>query len=118
MNTEYPKFLSKIAKGEDKIEGEAQDSLAKVIAKIIKKDDLEKKVIGLEGDWGSGKSNLIKIIQSKLGEEYHTFIFDAWGSQEDLTRKSFLEQLLNELFNQEFLTSADVAALSRFPKDL
>ncbi|OWW25839.1 hypothetical protein B4Q04_09615 [Zobellia sp. OII3] len=107
MNTEYPKFLSKIAKGEDKIEGEAQDSLAKVIAKIIKKDDLEKKVIGLEGDWGSGKSNLIKIIQSKLGEEYHTFIFDAWGSQEDLTRKSFLEQLLNELFNEEFLTNKE-----------
>lgn len=101
--SDYPKFLSKIAKGEDKFEGGSQDNLAKVISEVIKEDKIEKKVIGLEGEWGSGKSNLIKIIQSELGSNYHTFIFDSWGSQEDLTRKSFLEQLINELFLNEFL---------------
>ncbi|MEO9892734.1 P-loop NTPase fold protein [Aurantibacter sp.] len=107
MSKDYPVFLSRIAKGEDKIEGGSQDNLADVISEIIIEDKLEKKVIGLEGDWGSGKSNLIKIIQSKLGQNYHTFIFDAWGSQEDLTRKSFLEQLINELFTEEFLTEKE-----------
>ncbi|SHK22481.1 KAP family P-loop domain-containing protein [Maribacter aquivivus] len=107
MNKNYPIFLSRIAKGEDKIEGGSQNNLAEVISEIIKEDKLEKKVIGLEGDWGSGKSNLIRIIQSRLGENYHTFIFDAWGSQEDLTRKSFLEQLINELFIEEFLTEKE-----------
>lgn len=104
---EYPIFLSKIAKGVDKVEGGSQMNLAKVISQVIKEDKLEKKVIGLEGEWGSGKSNLIKIIQTQLGENYHTFIFDAWGSQEDLTRKSFLEQLIDELFLNEFLTKKE-----------
>ena len=98
MNENYPVFLSKIATGEDKFEGESQTNLARVISKVIIEDKLEKKVLGLEGEWGAGKTNLIKIIQNKLGDDYHTFIFDAWGSQEDLTRKSFLEQLINELF--------------------
>lgn len=104
---EYPVFLSKIAKGVDKVEGGSQKNLAKVISQVIREDKLEKKVIGLEGEWGSGKSNLIKIIQSQLGENYHTFIFDSWGSKEDLTRKSFLEQLIDELFLKEFLTKKE-----------
>lgn len=103
----YPKFLSRIAKGVDKLEGGSQENLAKVISQVIKENKIEKKVIGLEGEWGSGKSNLIKIIQSQLGKNYHTFIFDSWGSQEDLTRKSFLEQLINELFLKEFLTEKE-----------
>lgn len=105
---DYPIFLSKTPKGEDKFEGGSQKKLASVIAKIIREEKVEKKIIGLEGEWGSGKSNLIKIIQSKLGENYHTFIFDSWGSQEDLTRKSFLEQLINELFLKQFLTEKEI----------
>ncbi len=100
---EYPIFLSKIADGKDKLEGKSQENLAKVISKVIIEDGVEKKVIGLEGEWGSGKSNLIKIIDSNLGENYHTFIFDSWGSQEDLTRKSFLEQLISNLFDEKIL---------------
>ncbi|SDQ74667.1 P-loop NTPase fold protein [Flagellimonas zhangzhouensis] len=107
MNENYPVFLSKIATGEDKFEGKSQENLAKVISNVINEENLEKKILGLEGDWGAGKTNLIKIIQSKLGKDYHTFIFDAWGSQEDLTRKSFLEQLINELFEAEYLTNKE-----------
>ncbi len=100
---EYPVFLSKIAKGEDTLEGKSQDKLADVINNLIKEDKLEKKVIGLEGEWGSGKSNVIRIIENKLGSNYHIFIFDAWGSQEDITRKSFLEQLIQQLFDEKIL---------------
>lgn len=99
-----PKFLSSKPSGRDEMEGKSHFRVAKLITETIIEDQLEKKVIGLEGEWGSGKSNVIKIIESELGSDYHTFIFDSWGSQEDLTRKSFLEQLINELFEKGYLT--------------
>jgi len=49
---------------------------------------------------------VIELIQSKLGDNHYTFVFDAWGSQEDLTRKSFLEQLINRLFDKKFLNDS------------
>lgn len=68
------------------------------ITQTIKSEILEKRVIGLEGEWGSGKSNVAKIIQDELEVNYYTYIFDSWCNQEDLTRKSFLEQLISKLF--------------------
>ena len=53
--------------------------------------------MGLDGTWGSGKSNLISIVKDTLGIEYHTFIYDAWSHQEDLQRRSFLEELTEDL---------------------
>lgn len=102
----YPIFLSGKPSGKDKIAGGSHKKTATIITKTIKSEILEKRVIGLEGEWGSGKSNVIKIIQEQLGDEYYTFIFDSWGNQEDLTRKSFLEQLIGQLFKKEFLIDA------------
>ncbi|WP_106795131.1 AAA family ATPase [Aquimarina sp. Aq78] len=99
----FPKFLSSKPTGEDKFAGGSHKKTAKIISETIRKESLEKRVIGLEGEWGSGKSNVIKIIQDELGKEYYTFIFDSWGNQEDLTRKSFLEQLISQLFKNNFL---------------
>jgi hypothetical protein len=99
----FPKFLSSKPTGEDKFAGGSHKKTAKIISETIRKESLEKRVIGLEGEWGSGKSNVIKIIQDELGKEYYTFIFDSWGNQEDLTRKSFLEQLIGQLFKNDFL---------------
>jgi hypothetical protein len=55
------------------------------------------RLLGLDGEWGSGKSNLIKILESKLEETHHVFIYDAWGHQEDLQRRAFLEELTAKL---------------------
>lgn len=106
MQKKYPIFLSSKPKSEDKFDGGSHNKLAEVISETIKEDTLEKKVIGLEGEWGSGKSQVIELIQSKLGDNHYTFVFDAWGSQEDLTRKSFLEQLINRLFDKKFLNDS------------
>ncbi|WP_203296544.1 P-loop NTPase fold protein [Luteirhabdus pelagi] len=103
-NDNYPKFISNIPTGEDSFSGGSHQKIATNVVKIIEGDLLDTKIIGLEGDWGSGKSNVVSMIQKQLSQEYYTFVFDAWGNQVDLTRKSFLEQLINELFAQELLS--------------
>lgn len=103
----YPRFLSSVPTGEDNLEGESQNKVAEVISNLIKEDKLEKKVIGLDGEWGSGKSNLIEIIKKKVGVNYYTYVFDAWGNQEDLTRRTFLEEIIDKLFEEGFLTDSN-----------
>lgn len=49
--------------------------------------------IGLEGSWGSGKSTVINLLQSKL-KDTKIFIFDAWAHEGDCLRRIFLESLL------------------------
>lgn len=107
IKPKHPIFLSGKPIGKDKFTGGSHKKTAKIITETIKSEILEKRVIGLEGEWGSGKSNVIRIIQDELGDEYYTFIFDSWGNQEDLTRKSFLEQLIGKLFKVDFLTDSE-----------
>ena len=62
------------------------------------------RIIGLEGKWGSGKSNVVEKIKKDLeGEGYYTFTYDAWGHQEDLQRRSILETLTNALIEDKVL---------------
>ncbi|MEO9806158.1 MAG: P-loop NTPase fold protein [Reichenbachiella sp.] len=104
----YPIFLSGKPDGIDKLEGKSQQKVSRAIVELIKKNNLERKVIGLEGEWGSGKSNVIEMIRDTLGNKYFTFIFDAWGNQEDLTRRTFLEEIIDELFlDSRLINKAD-----------
>jgi len=103
----FPKFISSKPKGEDGFEGKSQEKLANIISNLIREDSLEKKVIGLNGEWGSGKSNVIELVKKNLGEDYATFVFDSWGHQEDLTRKAFLEELIAHLFKQGIIESSE-----------
>ena len=99
-----PSFLKSSPIGEDQFEGKAQEQIAKHIASLIESNNAENKLLGLEGAWGSGKSNLIEILRSKLPKKtYHFFIYDAWGHQEDLQRRSFLEELTRELCDEKVI---------------
>lgn len=94
------KFLSDKPEGRDSFQSQAHTKIANVIADIIKKDEI--KLIGLEGEWGSGKSNIVKLLEKILSkEEYIFYTYDVWGHQEDLQRRSFLENL-TELMKNEF----------------
>lgn len=95
----YPRFLNNKPCGEDLFEGKSHEKIAKNVANIISKDSV--KIIGLDGGWGSGKSNMVNLIKSELDKKYHFFIYDAWGHQEDLQRRSILEELT------EYLTKED-----------
>lgn len=96
-NNQYPRFINNTPLGEDLFEGKSQQKIANNICKIIKTED-GCNIIGIDGGWGSGKSNLVKQVENILSVDgYHFFIYDAWGHQEDLQRRSFLEELTENL---------------------
>lgn len=109
-NNGYPRFILDKPNGDDVFEGQSQTNLANNICNYIRSNDSAPsrgqmpRIIGLEGKWGSGKSNVVENIKKHLdGEGYHTFTYDAWGHQEDLQRRSILETLTNDLIENKVL---------------
>lgn len=109
-------FLSNKPLGEDLLDGQSQDKVAMAIKQHIlnvdskeePKDEEEEekalpRIIGIEGSWGSGKSNTLLQLKKKLGKDYYFFTYDAWGNQEDLQRRSLLQLLTNKLIKDEKL---------------
>ncbi|MDG2430871.1 P-loop NTPase fold protein [Flavobacterium sp.] len=92
-------FLTNKPLGEDLFVNKSQDKIANVISeKII--NDPEFKIIGIDGEWGSGKSNLVRLVEKKLENSHKFFVYDVWGHQEDEQRKSILVEL-TEFIKQE-----------------
>jgi hypothetical protein len=114
----YPHFISNKPSGIDRYTGKSQERLSKAIANYITSTDNESgiglvsRIIGLEGQWGAGKSNVIKQIEQTLSEKYYVFEYDAWGHQEDLQRRSFLETLTNNLIKNNFLSGDTLVLLN------
>lgn len=120
-NNNYPQFISNLPCGDDYTEGKSQERLAVAIAEHITAADGKTeaqlpRIIGLKGEWGTGKSNVIKILDKpneelqkahnvlkQIKDGYHIFEYDAWGHQEDLQRRSFLETLTKDLISEEIL---------------
>lgn len=108
---QLPKFLSKKTAGQDDFEGKSQENIATVISTQIIENPESHKMIGIEGSWGSGKSNLLEILKKKLGiennlsedEKFVYFLYDVWAHQEDIQRKSILTELINKLCDLKLL---------------
>lgn len=120
-NINFPRFIPPLPQGEDLYGGQSQQRLARGIAKYITQNDSDftpkddkrnaesntqntddeeqffPRIIGLEGAWGSGKSNVVLLLEKELGEQYRFFTYDAWANQEDLQRRSILELLTEYL---------------------
>jgi len=95
-----PKYLSSSPSGEDLFEGRSHQKISNTLFDLINDKGLPNNVVGLEGKWGSGKSNVVSILNKKFEDhesDYVFFTYDAWGHQEDLTRKTFLEELISHL---------------------
>ena len=99
------KILSKAPCNSDLFEGQAHMKLAEVIANEIETDE-KCTILGIDGGWGSGKSNLVGMIEKYLTNQtahpelkgkYYFFTYDAWGHQNDLPRRSILEELTSFL---------------------
>ena len=104
------RFLPNRPIGKDLYDGQSQDRIADAIMKhILDVDAIDDnnrtlpRIIGIEGVWGSGKSNTLLQLDKKLGDCYYFFTYDAWGNQEDLQRRSLLELLTKELVVKEML---------------
>lgn len=104
-----PRFLQNKPCGIDKFEGGSQKRLAETIARHFRQNDSSDgkdalpRIIGIEGIWGSGKSNVVKMLEKELSDDYYFFEYDAWGHQEDLQRRSILELLTSELIANDIL---------------
>lgn len=99
MEISSPKFLENSPIGEDQFEGKSQEKIANVLADIVQQNN-NFQVIGIEGSWGTGKSNLVKILCNKL-TDYTFFMYDVWGHQEDEQRRAILVELTELLSNSD-----------------
>ncbi|MEQ8881397.1 MAG: P-loop NTPase fold protein, partial [Cyclobacteriaceae bacterium] len=104
-HSEFPRFIDNKPSGEDQLDGKSHDRISSNISQIIKDEKYANKLIGLDGSWGSGKSNVIEIIKNKLQTSHYLFNYDAWGHQEDLKRRSFLEELIEDLCKLNLINS-------------
>lgn len=117
--TKQIKFLSNEPCREDAFEGHAHQDIAKQISYIIKTNK-KIHIIGLDGSWGSGKSNLISLVNKELNgdkvydesfdhtsQQYPFFIYDAWGHQVDYQRRAILEELTNDLTTNKKILKDD-----------
>jgi len=102
-NDEIPSFIESSPQGTDLLEGQSQEQIAESLSQLIRTNKTENKLIGLDGAWGSGKTNLVKILESKISDTHHVFFYDAWGHQEDMQRRSFLEELTCDLCDTQIL---------------
>ncbi len=82
--------------------------IADAIAEMIRTEP-GGRTIGLEGEWGSGKSTVIELLRGKLGvnkgpDTDLLFLFDAWAHASDPLRRTFLEQLLAALRKAKWIS--------------
>lgn len=111
MEENYPHFIVDKPLGEDFFEGQSQSKLTENISDYILKVDNKNtnkeslpRIIGIEGSWGSGKSNVVTKLDNKLKNlSYYIFTYDTWSHQEDLQRRSILETLTNRLIQDKVL---------------
>lgn len=95
-------FLKNQPLGKDLFENKSQEKIAAVISeKIINDPDF--KIIGIDGQWGSGKSNLVRLIENNHQDSHKFFVYDVWGHQEDEQRKSILIELTDFIKSEKDL---------------
>lgn len=77
----FPRILTNRPCDQDLFEGGVHQNLAKAIASEITSDEACT-IIGIDGGWGSGKSNLVGLIQKTISKDkYYFFTYDVWGHQ-------------------------------------
>ena len=73
------------------------ESKAEVIHELIT-TEAGGRTIGLEGEWGSGKSTVVRLLAKRLtGPDSLLVLFDTWAHEGDPLRHSFLEKLIDSL---------------------
>ncbi|MCK5599754.1 hypothetical protein KAI78_09040 [bacterium] len=84
------KILKDVPSKEDKIG--IHQTISKTIIKIMdNKIPIEKHVIGLFGNWGSGKSTIIELVETERSN--NVFIFNSWAHKDDYLYRVFLKNL-------------------------
>lgn len=97
------KFIDFKPSHTDMMKSSSHQNIADSIIKIINETD-NGMVIGLEGEYGSGKSTIIEIIEANISKKTNIdkkdifiFKFDSWAHENDTLRRIFLEELIETL---------------------
>jgi hypothetical protein len=72
--------------------------MAETLKNLIKDND--NLTVGLEGEFGSGKSTVLSFLNKELIEDsdkFLTFYFDIWSHESDQLRKHFLLKFLEQI---------------------
>ena len=103
----------------DEFAAGAHENVARAIAALIDEGD-GGKVIGLEGWWGSGKSTVVRMISKYLtaprpagAPATRVLVFDAWAHQGDPLRRTFLESVIEDVRQAEWLPETAARDLKR-----
>ena len=95
------KVLNDSCSSEDRLEDQTHKRIADKLFEIITARNEDGMTIGLEGEWGSGKSTVVKLLQERLKTEKvgKSFVFyiDAWEHEGDHLRRVFLETLIEKV---------------------
>lgn len=91
--------------GEDLFESRSHTTIATAIARAIDKNDVH--MIGIDGPWGAGKSNLVEMIRKKSTNNKYFFIYDAWGHQTDCQRRAIIEEMIRYIHDMKLLKKND-----------
>lgn len=96
-------FLREECSDIDEFEGGIHRKISEMLYDIISKSKNGGYTIGLEGDWGCGKSTIVRLLEKKSQEtqKLKIFTFDSWAHKNDPLHVAFLSQLIIGLLKEE-----------------
>lgn len=106
----YPQIVSTAPCNDDWFEGQSHKRIASKISDIIL-DESQHGIIGIDGGWGSGKSNLVGLTEKEIKErtkgdkekKYVFVTYDVWAHHTDYLRRSLLEEFIKSLMDKKVL---------------
>ncbi|PHM30178.1 P-loop NTPase fold protein [Xenorhabdus innexi] len=89
------KLQQELPSDNDLFEGESHKKVAERMAEVLR--EVDNNIVGLEGELGSGKSTIINLLKSELGNEYRFIEFDAERYHYGNTKKALIEVIYKGL---------------------
>lgn len=103
LNVQDVKFHSEQPSKVDAFPGESHRKVATAICNHLLSND-SSRIIGLDGEFGSGKSSILQMIKEQLTEresKYKVWLFDCEQNFQGSIKSNFIE-----LFTEELITTA------------
>lgn len=108
-------FHSEKPANQDLFPGGSHEKVAAAMQAYITASETSQ-VIGLDGEFGSGKSSILEMLGSKLkaaDDDYRVWFFDCEQNYQGSTKSNFIELFTDELLKDVRSNSKDAEALIR-----